>query len=625
MIRSLCKKAEKNYFETKFKKYFGDGRRTWDTINEVLNRKKTYSKIPRKLITEDGTILTDRQNMSELYNNYFTNIGIELSQNFSDSETLSYDFRPQTVTETFDNVVEYDVKKYIRSININKSPGIDNLHPKLLKEAADYISQPLTYIFNLSLSTGLVPTKLKAARVVPIFKGSGNPESPGNYRPISILPVCAKILEKIVYEQISQKVGNCLYMRQYGFRKGVSTSEAIRDLVDNLHNNIHKGHTSTGVFIDFKKAFDTVNHDILLRKMEGYGFRSIARKWLEDYLSGRTQIVKLKDTISSSLPFRVGVPQGSILGPLLFLLYINDVKDCILSGKLRLFADDMNIFYSSRDVNTMANNIQGDMCRLDRWFKNNKLTVNAKKCNYIIVKSPNKVVPDINVHLQSNLLERADKVKYLGVYIDQHLTFRAHVDYLCQKISPSIGILGRIRWKFPLNIRMLLYNALIHSHLAYCVESWGSASNLVMDPLEKLQKRAVRFVSCSDYYAHTAPIFQMLEKQTVRQLFFSKICYIVHRELQGLSPGLNFGFQRVDHGYATRSVVNDYLRLPDHTTGLITNAIFRTLSYVGPRFYNILPSNIRNINSMSLFKRHVRSYIISNHPNVYHLMFSHRV
>ena len=473
--------------------------------------------------------------------------------------------------------------------------------------------------------SGIVPSKLKSARILPIFKGSGSPELPGNYRPISILPVCSKILEKIIYEQMIQTIGdNCLFVRQYGFRRGLGTTDAIRDLIDDLHEAIHLGKFSIGIFIDFRKAFDTVHHDILLRKLKGYGFRGVAQSWLEDYLKCRSQMVKLNNTVSSRLPVKVGVPQGSILGPLLFLLYVNDMKDYIKHGKLRLFADDTNIFYDTKDIGIATMQINEDMYGLNKWLKMNKLTVNTTKSNYIVVKCPRKRVADISVKLQNDTLRRMDHVKYLGVYIDQHLTFRPHIEYLCKKISPTIGVLGKLRWLFPKNICVLLYNSLIHSQLAYCIGSWGSASKAAISPLEILHKKVVRYISHSTYTAHAAPLFKELGILTVREMFFTKVCMLVYQELRGLNNGRDYKFQKVNHVYKTRSVTNDCLQLPEGPVGVVTNSLFRTLSYVGPRFFNYLPTDVKGLNSCSLFKRNLKNWVQEAQIPVYNLMYTHR-
>ena len=624
IVRDLCRKSEKKYFETKFKQHHGNGRRTWDTINEALKRNIAQHNVPNRLKAEDDSIITDTNAICNLFNQYFTTIGQKLSEEFDDvPERITYDFRPQNTVESFFAITENQVKDCINALDTDKSPGLDNVHPKLLKAARDIVSKPLTHIFNLTISQGIIPQKLKDSRVLPIFKGSGSKDNPGNYRPISIISVCGKLLEKIIHNQIIQVIGDkCLYKFQYGFQRGLGTSDAIRELVDDLLFNLHEGTTSVGIFIDLKKAFDTVDHDILLEKMYGYGFRGVANTWLRNYLKGRSQTVKIQSSASLPLQLKVGVPQGSILGPLLFLLYINDIPECIHHGKLRLFADDTNVFYATKDPITMLNNIQEDTQRLESWLKRNKLTINASKSEYIVIKPVNKTIPDIPIYLQNSLLTRVDKVKYLGVFFDQHLTFKHHIEFLCKKISPIIGILGKVRWFLPKHICILLYKTLIHSQLAYCIESWGSASNFAFSPLERLQKKVLRFISHSAFDAHTAPIFHKLGILRVRELFFYKICIIVFKELRGLKVCTKYGFNRDNYSRETRSSTRGLLQIP-HTTKL-SNSLFKTLSHVGPRFYNLIPQTAKDTESISNFKNCVSNWLIETAQPIYTIMYVHR-
>ena len=317
-------------------------------------------------------------------------------------------------------------------------------------------------------------------------------------------------------------------------------------------------------------------------------------------------------------------PQGSILGPLFFLIHLNDINNNICHGKLRLFADDTTVFYDAYDVNEIEHKIQSDLDKLNVWFRVNKLTVNAAKCNYIVIKNPAKIVPDLNIYIQDEHILRYEKIKYLGVYIDQHLTFKPHIEYLCKKISPIVGMLSKVRWSLPKNICVMLYNSLVHSKLAYCIDSWGSASDTALSPLEKIQKKAIRFISHSDYLAHTLPLFQQLRIYTLRNLYFSKICLLVFKKLNGLNNSIHCNFSYVNHGYGTRSTTNHLLKLPETSGGIMSNSLLRTLSYVGPHFYNSLPTMVKNADSVSIFKNSLKRWLVSANIQVYKLMYTHK-
>ena len=280
-------------------------------------------------------------------------------------------------------------------------------------------------------------------------------------------------------------------------------------------------------------------------------------------------------------------------------------------------------FYKTSNPEAAARQIQEDINCLNSWLKVNKLTLNTAKCNYIVIKNPSKSVPQLEIHLQDRVLARTERVNYLGILIDQHLTFKYHVDHICNKISPAVGILSKVRWVLPRNICILLYNALIHCRLSYCIESWGSASDNVLYPLEILQKRAVRFICFKPFTDHTLPLFKKLGILSVRNMFYFKVCQLVFKELHGMNNVDSFGFRFAQHSIGTRSVSNQLLCLPYQGNNL-TKALFQTMSNVGPRLFNKVPHVIKTTPSLSLFKQKLRSWLVDNYPPVYKIIYPHK-
>ena len=303
-----------------------------------------------------------------------------------------------------------------------KSKGYDGIDMCMLKKIIPHILTPLRHICNTSLSQGIFPDEMKIARIIPLFK-SGDKQNVSNYRPISLLPQFSKILEKIFNNRLMNFLNsnNLLYLRQYGFRKNMSTSMAIMELVENITNAIDNGKFTIGVFIDLKKAFDTVDHNILVTKLDHYGIRGVAKKWLSSYLENRKQYVCFNGTDSGFLPVSCGVPQGSILGPSLFLLYINDL--CNVSTRLTsiLFDDDTSCFIEGTDLSDMCIQLSTEMNKLSTWFKTNRLSLNVSKTNCMIFGRSNQ--PDHHrVYIDNIVIERVNCNKFLGVIIDSKLS-----------------------------------------------------------------------------------------------------------------------------------------------------------------------------------------------------------
>ena len=301
----------------------------------------------------------------------------------------------------FESTDHAELIEICASFRSGTAAGFDNIYMDIVKKTIDIICKPLAHIINLSLSNGVVPKQLKIARVLPIFK-SGDQELYVNYRPVSVLPVISKLMEKVVYKRLYSYLikNNILFHNQYGFRKNVSTSHALIHLYDKISEAIDKKEITIGVFIDLSKAFDTVNHEILLKKLQYYGIRGVALNWFEDYLSDRQQFVNYNGHLSSFRQVKCGVPQGSVLGPLLFLIYVNDICNVLTSSSLDiiLFADDTSIFFSCNDLNTLSFTLNNELNKLSDWFSANKLSVNIKKSKYIVFR-PRQIRQSINIKI----------------------------------------------------------------------------------------------------------------------------------------------------------------------------------------------------------------------------------
>ena len=346
----------------------------------------------------------------------------------------------------------------------------------------------------------LFPDILKVAKVIPLHKG-GSTEELNNYRPISLLSIFDKIIEKIMHAKLYNflEEHNILFKNQFGFKKKCNTAHSLIEITEKIKQSIDDGKFGCGIFIDLKKAFDTVNHKILLLKLEHYGVRGTLLKWFESYLTDRKQYVFFNGVSSEVLGITCGVPQGSVLGPLLFLIYINDLPN--ISDKLQffLFADDTNIYFDSENLALIERVVNEELKKLSLWLNVNRLALNVGKTNFVIFRANKPLDHNVTLIMNKKALEQKDHVKYLGVLVDEHLNWNYHTSHVAKKIGRGIGILAKLR--HYLNPKMLknIYYCLVYSHLSYGIQAWGSAANTYLKNILVLQKKAVRILSNKQY------------------------------------------------------------------------------------------------------------------------------
>ena len=336
------------------------------------------------------TPITNPQEICNQFNICFVNVGPKLASDIKNTGKNYYDYLPDVRSSSMymKSIVESDIIKIINKFHPNKSAGHDNVGNFIIKKVKSEIVKPLTHIFNLSLSTGVVPEKFKIAKVIPIYKKADFALF-SNYRPVSLLPCFSKILERLVFNICVDYINHheILNDKQFGFRPKHSTYMAIAQLVDKITNAVEKNETTIGIFLDLSKVFDTVDHKILLHKLE-HGFRGIVLEWFKNYLTNRTQYVAFNNCTSNPGNIICGVPQGSILGPLLFILYVNDITYTSNMLEFILFADDTTILYSHKDINSKINVVNKELQEVNNWFKANKLSINASKTNFMILGTP---------------------------------------------------------------------------------------------------------------------------------------------------------------------------------------------------------------------------------------------
>ena len=607
-LKTLLRKAEQHFFVEKFKSMSGNIKETWKLLGSLLNSNNSMTDITNHF-TVDGIDVLDKHMIVEKFNNYFVNIGNNLAASIQSAPTAFSDYlkTPNLSSFVLLPVDAAEVVSIVSDLQSKWSAGVDCIPTSIMKSSIIYIAEPISKIVNQSFQKGTCPDKLKIAKICPIFK-SGEKNIFSNYRPISILPSFSKIFEKAMSNRLMSffESKNILIDNQFGFRKKRSTYMALLEMYENVSSAIDNQEFSVGIFIDLSKAFDTINHSILIEKLHYYGIRGTALDWFRSYLQLRSQYVYLNGVQSSMLSVTCGVPQGSILGPLLFILYINDINNCCDNLRLILFADDTNLFYSNRVYSELERIINTDLDKLSSWFKANKLSLNAVKTNFIVF-GHKKIPRDLNLVLDGNVLDRTDCVKFLGIYVDEKLTWNNHLNYISGKISRSLGMISRVCRILPVDILKTLYYSMIYPYLLYCCIVWGGACTTSLHKLEVLQNRAVRLITRSPFRASSRPIFKqlnVLRLADIRQVQIALFMFEIRNSslpkccLLYCSPNLN-------NYYSMRNVC-DFL-----TPAFRTNIREQSVSVLGPRLWNMLPLDVRSSVSLFCFKKSVRSHLIS--------------
>ena len=574
----------------KFQSAEGDCKRTWQLINELRGKKKNEVK-PYFLI--NGEIIENRRKIADEFNKYFLSIAatLNLSTSTLDSNLAILplpkfsDYLNKSVSGSIfmKNCTIPEIKKIISELSSSKASDIPI---RVLKACSDIISPLLTKFYNIFMQKAIFPNILKVAQVTPIYK-KGDSQLLENYRPVSMLPIFGKLFEKIIYSRLYSflMTKNIICGQQFGFRKHHSTSHAINYSVNLILDGIQSQKHVLGIFIDLSKAFDTINHGILLEKLCRYGIRGNCLELLKDYLTSRNQLVKFNGEKSNLGTIEFGVPQGSVLGPLLFLIYINDIINCSKTSRFVLFADDTNIFISANNESEAYEIANKTLEDLQRYMLSNQLHINLSKCTYMHFR------PDLNneerqvsartlphtYHLKHKLfirgvkIKKVDKVRFLGVIIDDKLKWDAHISHLETRLLSSITMIKRIRKFIPRRFYSQLYYSLFQSYLVFGISAWGGACSSKLVKVFALQKRCIRLLfginftfDHSEFYETCARVrpFQCLDK--TEENF----------ELENTKPIFNENRILTVHNLYTLSILTETFKIKKlHTPSLLNELL----------------------------------------------------
>ena len=613
------------YYGEKFNKNVSNTKETWSTINQLLNKCKNKKEFPN-YFTIDNAEIRNGTDIANNFNTFFANIGPDLSEKISvqsDKNVNTFLKKKISLNFNFEPATVHSVKKIIDKLAPKSSTGHDSLSTQLLKSISTAITPAVTVIINQSLTTGIFPDRLKIAKVIPLFK-KGDPHTMDNYRPISLLPAISKIFEKTVFLQVYNyfNSNDLFYKSQYGFRTGHSTELASLEFTDIIYQNLDRGKIPISVFLDLSKAFDTLDHSILLNKLQYYGIKGKSLDWFQSYLSNRCQFVDFDGTLSNVLPLTTGVPQGSILGPLLFIIYMNDIY--VASDKFRavLYADDSNmistlcsfdISLSGHEFNksNLSHNINRELNNISEWLSINKLSLNVKKTKFMLFHFRQRHIGHLvpNLEINGHEIERVTEFDFLGLTIDEHMNWNAHVQKISNKIARALGVISRLKRFLPDYILRTIYNTLVLPHLQYAILSWGFNGSRVI----KLQKRAIRLIAISKYNAHTEPLFKKLNLLNFTDIFNLNALKFYYKHQNSDLP-LYFVdmFSPVSerHNYNTRG--SSHLQLSRTTTASVDKCV---RNYI-PKFVREAPPCILDkvhTHSIQGFTKYTKRYFIDKY------------
>jgi hypothetical protein len=613
IFRNLLSKAirlsKRNYYFHKINSCNGNMKNIWHIINSL---RKPFTSCNDFTIKVNNEILTKDEIIVNKFNDYFIQLPKDLK------ETI-----PKVINNSITKISMNEKSFWLRPTNENEIRNLinelddKNFHtsptpPRLIKLVADQMVIILCILFNYCFANVCFPDILKIAKVLPLPKiNSRNVIDIKDYRPISILSPFTKLFEKIIYMRLYSFFHDCQLFSssQFGFikRKGIedATINLLYDINEAINNKIY----TVAVFLDFSKAFDLVNHSILINKLERYGVRGEALQFFKSYFVNRSQYVSINGTNSIAKDITSGVPQGSSLGPLYFLIYSNDIVNAIIKSNNILYADDTTIYFSGDSIEDIQKVINEELQNIYLWTCENELVLNSLKTKCMLFTT--QPHPPLNITINGNSIEKVSVIKYLGLWIQDNLKFNKHITELNSTISKSNGLIYSLKQIFPLKILLSLYYSFVYSHINMHILSWGGTPSTVIKKIKVAQNNVIRNLSLNIEGVRTFELYKNLDILTVEQLYTLRCAEFVFRASNG-NNRLKVDFLNENawhHNHDTRRSQNyriPFCRINTNKSFFLINAL---------KIWDSLPNDLRNLKSRYTFKIKMKNLLIHNADN----------
>ena len=604
-LNRIIKNSKRKYFIDKFNSCLNNSKKTWKIISSILSGPSKKSNNNISLLDDRGQVIDNQTDVSNIFCDHFSTIASKLDSDIPICNTDPLDYMPDPLNTSFSPqpATCREVEDVILALK-DKPCHVDSIPVFIFKKLAHLISPIICDIFNSSVVEGHFPSCLKIARITPLHK-SKSKQVKTNFRPISLLPLVSKILEKLLKKRACKFIeeNNILFNKQFGFRPGCSTTDAVLLLVDDCVRALDERLYTITIFLDFSKAFDTVNKDILLCKLDRLGFRGNVNNMLKSYLSDRKMYVSLNGCNSDIKTVNIGVPQGSVSSAWLFSLYINDMHRSSKKLKFIHFADDTTVYMSGGNLSRLCRDVCDELKLVDRWMNANRLSLNIEKTYFMIHTHNSFNIDECTIKIRDQSIKYVTSTKFLGMTIDNQFNFNYHLCNLTKQLSKVKGLLFKLSSYIPPDVLRKIYYALFYSRISYGIQVWGGSNKTNVDKLIRLNNSSVNI------------FLNGLPPNIVSPLHYNSI-YMLNSLLSFFKYTHNckfaYFYEKINelmphHFHETRFVQCNNLTVPYCHKSVSQKQFF----YNSVKFWNSLPPNMKDFDNIFIFKTNIRKYVQS--------------